>query len=80
MYTREAHATREAPGRGKGITNQTSVRNRLGAFGVVERLVVPRRPGNSGGGKEPQFKTGAGREKGQEIGKPSNSGKCSEIT
>jgi hypothetical protein len=24
--------------------------------GVAERFVVPRKPGNAGGGKEPQFK------------------------
>ena len=30
-----------------------------GRLGVAERFVVPRKPGNSGGGKGPQFKTGA---------------------
>jgi len=39
-----------------------------GCFGVAERLVVPEKPGNSGGGKEPWFKTDAIRRKGQEIG------------
>jgi hypothetical protein len=28
---------------------------------VAERFVVPRKPGNSGGGKGPQFKTDAER-------------------
>jgi len=28
---------------------------------VAERLVVPRKPGNAGGGKEPQFKINAAR-------------------
>lgn len=27
-----------------------------GPYGVAERLVVPKKPGNSGGGKGPQFK------------------------
>ncbi len=27
-----------------------------GPFGVAERFVVPRKPGNAGGGKGPQFK------------------------
>ena len=30
-----------------------------GRFGVAERFVVPRKPGNAGGGKGPQFKTNA---------------------
>ena len=30
-----------------------------GRAGVAERLVVPRKPGNAGGGKGPQFKTNA---------------------
>ena len=30
-----------------------------GRFGVAERLVVPLKPGNAGGGKGPQFKTNA---------------------
>ena len=34
-------------------------RDRLGALGVAERFAVPLKPGNAGGGKEPQFKTGA---------------------
>jgi len=33
MYTRETHATREAPWRGAGITNRTPVRDRPGALG-----------------------------------------------
>jgi hypothetical protein len=31
-----------------------------GRFGVAERPVVPKKPGNAGGGKGPQFKVGAG--------------------
>ena len=30
-----------------------------GRLGVTERLVIPLKPGNAGGGKEPQFKTNA---------------------
>src|SRR5580693_6741093 len=52
-YTRKAHATREAPDRGQGWSNRTPVRDRPGAHGVAERLEVPRKPGNAGGGKEP---------------------------
>jgi hypothetical protein len=49
-----------------------------GRNGVAERPVVPSKPGNAGGGKEPQFKTNATSREGQEIGKPINSEKCPE--
>ena len=50
-----------------------------GRPGVAERFVVPLKPGNSGGGKGPQFKTDAKYVvKDLEIGKPINSNKCSE--
>jgi hypothetical protein len=49
-----------------------------GCFGVAERFVVPKKPGNAGGGKGPQFKTNATSGKGQEIGQPINSEKCPE--
>ena len=49
-----------------------------GRAGVAERLVVPQKPGNAGGGKGPQFKTDARRGEDPEIGRPSNSEKCSE--
>jgi hypothetical protein len=35
-----------------------------GRHEVAERFVVPLRPGNAGGGKEPQFKTDAIRSEG----------------
>ena len=35
-----------------------------GRFGVAERFVVPLKPGNSGEGKGPQFKTDAIRSEG----------------
>ena len=35
-----------------------------GRLGVAERFVVPLKPGNSGGGKGPQFKTDAIRREG----------------
>jgi hypothetical protein len=59
-------------------TNRTPARDRAGRPGVSERLILPLRPGNAGGGKEPQFKTDATRSEGPEIGKPNNSEKCSE--
>src|SRR6266705_7151512 len=41
------------------MTNRTPARDRPGAFGVAEGFVLPRKPGNAGGGKGPQFKTDA---------------------
>ena len=37
---------------------------RAGPTGMAERLVVPMKPGNSGGGKEPQLKGNARSNKG----------------
>jgi hypothetical protein len=77
MYTREAHATRETPRRGR--EDQPDAREGWsGRPGVSERLVLPLMPGNAGGGKEPQLKTDARRGERPEIGKPINSEKCSE--
>jgi len=59
MYTRKAHATREAPRRDAGMTNRTPARDGPGGPGVTERLVVPLKSGNADGGKGPQFKTDA---------------------
>jgi len=36
--------------------NREPARDRLGPIGVTDRLVVPTKPGNAGGGKEPEFK------------------------
>jgi hypothetical protein len=35
---------------------------------MAERPVLPRKPGNAGGGKGPWFKDDAGRSEGEEIG------------
>ena len=39
-----------------------------GRYGVAERPVVLRKPGNSGGGKGPWFKAGTESSKAREIG------------
>src|SRR3979490_1214104 len=46
------------------MTNRKPVRDKAGRPGVAERFVVPRKPGNAGGGKGPQFKTDAIRGEG----------------
>src|SRR6202008_3884786 len=63
MYTRKARATRETPKRDQ--EDQPDAREgQAGRAGVAERLVVPLKPGNAGGGKGPQFKTDARRGEG----------------
>jgi hypothetical protein len=60
---------------GDGGRNQLAARERkAGPFGMAERLVVPLKPGNSGGGKGPQLKADARSDEGREIGdEPDNS-------
>jgi hypothetical protein len=41
---------------------------KTGLHGMAERPVLPRKPGNSGGGKGPWFKGDAGSSEGEEIG------------
>src|ERR1700704_2938891 len=64
MYTRKAYATREAPRRGRSDDQLEAREGQAGRTGVAERFVVPLKPGNSGGGKGPQFKTDAIRGEG----------------
>jgi len=52
-------ATREAPS-GDCIRNQPATReSQAGPFGVSERFIVPKKPGNAGGGKGPQLEANA---------------------
>ena len=61
---RRPDATREAPAV-IAVGDQLAARERqAGPNGVTERLAVPRKPGNAGGGKGPQLKTNARSDKG----------------
>jgi hypothetical protein len=63
MYTRKARATREIPTRDQ--EDQPDAREgQAERTGVTERLVVPRKPDNAGGGKGPQLETDARRGEG----------------
>ena len=56
---RRPDATREAPAV-IAVKDQLATRERQARpYGVAERLVVPVKPGNAGGGKGPQLKTDA---------------------
>jgi hypothetical protein len=52
---------------GDRASDQLATRERqAGPTGMAERLTVPLKPGNSGGGKEPQLKGNARSSEGQE--------------
>ena len=73
-------ATREAPAV-IAVGDQPATReSQAGPFGVAERLVVPMKPGNAGGGKGPQLKGNARSDEDGGIGdEPNNPRKCSEV-
>jgi hypothetical protein len=75
MSARNSASTREAPvGEGE-VLNRTPARDRPGWRRVADRLVVPMKPGNAGGGKGPELKENVRRSEGKEIGdEPINSG------
>jgi hypothetical protein len=56
---RGPYATREVPAV-IAVRDQLAARERqAGLYGMTERLEVPLKPGNAGGGKEPQLKGNA---------------------
>src|ERR1700730_16683407 len=70
MYTRKAHATREAPSRGRAHDQPTTREGWVGRGGVAEGLVLPWKSGNADGGKGPWFKANAGSNKEPRLGQP----------
>ena len=54
--TQEKHGTREAPAVVARDCQPDTREGQAGPCGVTERPVLPTKPGNSGGGKGPQFK------------------------
>lgn len=71
---RDVEATRETLHVIEHEDQPAACEGQAGRDWVAERLVVPVKPGNAGGGKGPQFKGNARRSEGGEIGQPSNSG------
>ena len=63
-YMKESVRDTGSPATRSGMANRTPARDRPGAHGVAERLAAPLKPGNAGGGKGPQFETGATRSEG----------------
>jgi len=51
---KKAHGTRETPAVDRELENQPATReSQAGLFGAAEGFIVPMKPGNAGGGKEP---------------------------
>ena len=56
-YTTRTGATRETPSRGRAKDQPEACEGQAGRGGESDGLVIPRKPGNAGGGKEPSFKS-----------------------
>jgi hypothetical protein len=73
MQTQGIRRNTGSPSGDRGLGQPVARESQAGPFGVAERLVVPRKPGNAGGGKGPQLKGDAGSDEGRRIGdEPSN--------
>jgi hypothetical protein len=55
-----------SPSSDRGMDQLAARERQAGLTGKTERLVVPTKPGNAGGGKEPQLKGNARSNEGQE--------------
>jgi hypothetical protein len=55
-----------SPSRDRGMDQLATRERQAGLTGMAERLVVLTKPGNSGGGKEPQLEGNARSNEGQE--------------
>jgi len=64
MYAQETRRNTGSPSGDRGIDQLATRERQAGPCGVAERSVVPRKPGNAGGGKGPQLKTDARRDEG----------------
>jgi hypothetical protein len=63
-----------SPSGDRGMDQLAARERKAGLTGMTERLVVPTKPGNSGGGKGPQLKADARSDDRREIGdEPDNS-------
>src|SRR5471030_2763622 len=56
-YTTRSGATRETPSRGRARDQPEACEGQTGRGGESDGLIVLRKPGNAGGGKEPSFKS-----------------------
>jgi hypothetical protein len=59
MQAQETRGNTGSPSGDRSPDQPTTRERQVGPYGVAERSVVLRKPGNSGGGKGPQLKTNA---------------------
>src|SRR4051812_42080838 len=64
MQTKGTRRNTGSPGGDRRSDQPATRESQAGPFGVAERLVVPRKPGNAGGGKGPQLKGDARSDEG----------------
>ena len=55
-----------SPSGDRGADQLAARERRAGPYGMAERLALPLKPGNAGGGKEPQLKGNARSNEGRE--------------
>jgi hypothetical protein len=65
MQTQGTRRNTGSPSGDRGLGQPAARESQAGPFGVAERLVVPMKPGNAGGGKGPQLKGDAGSDEGR---------------
>src|ERR1017187_5292433 len=68
MYTEGTRRNTGNPSGDRSVDQPATRESQAGPFGVAERLVVPMKPGNSGGGKGPQLEVNATSDDEREIG------------
>src|ERR1017187_4578493 len=80
MYAEGTRRNTGNPSSDRSVDQPAPRESQAGPYGVAERLVVPMKPGNSGGGKGPQLKTNATSNEERRLAcESNNSGKCSEV-
>src|ERR1035441_1538171 len=64
MCAEETRRNTGSPSGDRGVDQPAARERQAGPYGVAERPVLPRKPGNAGGGKGAQLKTNATSNKG----------------
>ena len=64
MHAQETRRNTGSPSGDRSKDQPAAREGQAGPCGVAERLVVPMKPGNAGGGKGPQLKTNARSDEG----------------
>ena len=68
MHTKETRSNTGSPCGDRSDDQPEAREGQAGPHGMSERLIVPKKPGNAGGGKEPQLETNERSDEGEGIG------------